>query len=475
MANKQVQTIFLAPFSDKYVKYYNDCLTHRVNCLEGSIRSGKTIINIMAFANYIDYCKYGDLFVVSGKTGGLAYTTVGECKGARTEKDGKTYGSIGGFGLLYLFQGRCKSGEYGKLKCLTITNKLGRKINVVFVGAYNKGAKESLRGLTVQGWLATELFNHRVDDDDDFIDFMFGRLMLSPNYKVFWDLNPTYPTHGVYTKYLDPYEKLQSEGKFSGGYNYVKCNLMDNATLTEDKKEEILSRYIDKNSVSYKRDIEGERACATGLIFGMFAKDKDHWIVKDDLEFIKSHRCDAISIGVDFGGNSSNTTFVASMTYNNKHGVFAFADDKIDMSGGTTDTKVFRERFKQFLLYVISLNYGVVRYVFGDCADPVMIAEIRNVIKELKLVNQIRVENCNKQTIKKRIDCKIMLMGYMCWFVSAKCKNVIKSTETQVWDGRDGHEDERLDNGSVDIDTADAEEYSWSVWLEYLIQYCSKG
>ena len=143
------------------------------------------------------------------------------------------------------------------------------------------------------------------------------------------------------------------------------------------------------------------------------------------------------------------------------------------MKGGESDAKDFRSKFKEFLLYVQSLGVSTIRYSFGDCADQVMINEMRNVIKELKLANQIRVLDCKKHTIKKRIDTKKVLMSTNHWFVYKDAVTVIESTETQVWDNREGHEDERLDNGSVDIDTADAEEYSWSAFLDKLVYYCN--
>ena len=67
---------------------------------------------------------------------------------------------------------------------------------------------------------------------------------------------------------------------------------------------------------------------------------------------------------------------------------------------------------------------------------------------------------------------KILLLASRHWFVYKAAKNVIGSTATQVWDSREGHEEERLDNGSVDIDTADAEEYSWSCFLQQLVKNC---
>lgn len=472
MVTKKVQTMYLSPFSSKYIKYFEDCKHNQVNCLEGAIRSGKTIINIAAFVDYIDNCKYGELFVVSGKTAGLAYTTVAECKGVSSTDS--LYNSTDGYGLLAWFKGRCEPKEYGKLKALRVKTKQNKYVYIIFIGAYNKNAKESLRGLTIQGWLATELYNHRVEDDDDFINFMFGRLMLSPNYKVFWDLNPTYPTHGVYKKYIDPYCELEKEGNFSGGFNFVLCNLMDNSTLTEDMKNAILSRYLDKESVSYKRDILGIRACSNGLIFSNFAKDKTPWVLSNLTDFKNTHNIDFISIGVDFGGTGSNTTFAASAIYNNKRGVCIIASDKIDMSSGNSDVKEFKDRFKEFLMYVRALNVGTVRFVFGDSAETVMINEMRNVIRELQLANIITIHGSVKATIKQRIDAKKIMLLYKAWFVYEKATTVIESTETQIWDSREGHADERLDNGTTDVDTADAEEYSWSRWLDELVHNCSK-
>lgn len=251
----------------------------------------------------------------------------------------------------------------------------------------------------------------------------------------------------------------------------MRCSLFDNTALSDEQRMSFLSKYPDKNSMEYQRYIMGNRACAEGLIFSNFAKDKSPWIVDDLSKFCQSVQKQFISIGVDFGGNGSDTTFVATLFYNNYHGICIVASDKLIMAGGESDAKDFHNKFKEFILFVSSLGICPIRYAFGDCADPVMVSEMRNVVKELKLVNQIRVLDCQKHTIKKRIDTKKVLMSTMHWFVYKDAITVIESTETQVWDNREGHEDERLDNGSVDIDTADAEEYSWSGFLDKLIAF----
>lgn len=449
--------IILKPFSDRYISYYTKCFNNQINCLEGAYRAGKSVINIYSFANYLDYC-IDKIHLVTGYSATTARTNVSDCNG---------------LGLKYIFRGRCKTGKYEGNECLRIKSKRGEKI-VLFIGGGQSDSYKKIQGLSFGSWLSVELANLYISDDEKcFIDMALSRLTQSHDIKVWWDLNPVHSKHKVYTKYLDAYESRQKDGKFYGGYNYMKCSLFDNTALTPEQHLSFLSKYPDKNSMEYQRYILGNRACAEGLIFSSFAKDNEPWVVTDLNKFCQGIQKQFISIGVDFGGNGSSTAFVATLFYNNYHGVCIIADDKLDMSGGESDAKDFHDKFKSFVEYIISLGVSNIRYAWGDCADPVMVNEMRNVIKELKLVNQIRVLDCKKHTIKKRIDTKKVMIALKHWFVYEKATHVIDSTETQVWDSRDGHEDERLDNGSVDIDTADAEEYSWSGFLDKLIYYCN--
>lgn len=443
--------IDLKPFSKRYIDYYYRCLDNTYNCLEGAYRAGKTVINVYSFANYLEYCK-DKLHLVSGASATTARLNVADCNG---------------LGLTAIFRGRCRAGKYEGNECLKIDTKTGIKY-VIFVGGGQSDSYKKIQGLSFGSWLSVELANLYISDDEkDFIAMAISRLTQSKNKKVWWDLNPVYPTHKVYTKYVD---KFCEDEHIS--MNFMKCSLFDNTALSAEQKQEYIQTYPDENSVEYQRGILGNRACSDGLIFTMFAKDSIAWEIKDLDALMQGLNVQFISIGVDFGGNGSNTAFCATMVCNNYHLVIPFMNDEIDMSGGLSTVLEFHERFKEFLLSVISSNKGVVRYVYGDCADPVMINEIRSVIKELKMYNQIRVLDCQKHTIKKRINAKQSMIARKHWLVSSSCNYVINSTKHQVWDSRQGHEDERLDNGSVDIDIADAEEYSWSAFIDKIIYYC---
>lgn len=444
--------ITIKPFSKKYTEYFYRCFNNTINCLEGAYRAGKSVINIFSFAAYLETCE-DKIHLVSGASESSARLNVSDCNG---------------LGLSYIFRGRCKSGKYEGNECLKISTKKGEKI-VIFVGGGKSDSYKKIQGLSFGSWLSVELANLYISDDEKcFIDMAMSRLTQSQNQKIWWDLNPIYPAHKVYTKYLDVYEAQQRKGEFYGGYNYMKCSLFDNAAISASQRMNIISKYPDKTSMEYQRYILGNRACAEGLIFTSFAKDPAHWIVRNRDEFMRGIHKQFISIGVDFGGNGSATTFVASLVYNGFRGIFIIASSRLDMSGENTDMKYITDEFEDFITYVRALDIAPIRAVYGDSAEQVMLATLRNCLKNMHLGN-IPVYGSKKERILDRINCKKIMMESDRWFVDETAKTVIKSTQTQVWDIRPDHMDERLDNGTVDIDTADAEEYSWSAFMRRLL------
>lgn len=450
--NNKAKTIRLAPFGDKYKEYIKKSETSEINCLEGAIRSGKTIVNLIAFSRFIDSHPYGGLFVASGATSGLAWEILAECKG-NTSADGK-YGAEQGFGLLYLFKGRANRTKIKGSPAITFINKQSKKCDILFVGAKNKGCTEYVRGLTIQGWIATEIETYSVSDGDDFVGFMLGRLLGAPYARCFWDMNPVYPSHRLYTEYIDVYMK---NGDVS--FNYCKCGITDNTSLTEAQINKTLAKYKDKNSVMYKRDILGERASASGIIFTAFGNNKEEYIL-DDLSEVKGNLFK--SVGIDFGGNGSNTAFCCSIISRDGKQLIPTLDDEIDMSDVSNATVgVYRARLEQFINNVKAVRPDIpILYCFCDSADPVMVNETRILLR--KVAPNVQVGGCDKWTIKDRIRLLSALIYSKHCMVYKGCNYLINSLCSQVWNNKVGHEDERLDDGTCDIDITDAFEYSWT-------------
>lgn len=446
--------VVLSRFSDKYINYFEKTKSCRFNILEGAIRSGKSVLNILAFANFIDSHESGGLFVASGFTLGIAWEVLAECRGY----DGTCYG------LMHLFRGRCSKVKVKGTDAIRIKNANGKQCDILFIGAGQKGSYERLRGLTVSGWIATELELHICNKEDDAIGFMLGRMLGSPGYKVFLDLNPVAPSARMYTDYLDFWQTSMPVD-----VNYLHCGILDNASLTPEQVQQTLSLYKDKDSIMYKRDILGLRESATGLIFPHFAQNVDAFKLSDYRARVLN--CDKrrsfISIGVDFGGNGSNTAFVATAILDNFSEVVVLCDDELDMSDGSKTSIDFDNALSDFIRLVFGMRLGLhVKYLFADSADTVMVNEARLVLKRMQLAHPITVCGSVKGTILKRIKCKSSLISQGRWRTTDLCEHVVLSTSTQVWNPKD--DTKRLDDGTCDIDIADAEEYSWSAFIDKL-------
>lgn len=463
MKSKLKETIEVVPFNSRYQAYFQLCKYNAINCLEGAYRAGKTLVNISAFAYHVDHCEDAT-HLVTGYSMSTALNNVVNNPGSPVD-------------LMKLFSGRCRLGKEGNKTVLYVKDMRGSMKYIYIIGGGTARCFNDLQGLTFSSWLSVELANLYVSEDDtkDFIHMCRSRVFKSKDPKIFWDLNPVHPNHLVYKKYLDKYEKQQSLGVAPGGYNYMRCSIFDNTSLTKKNLQFALGSYPDKTSIGYRRYILGERAASDGIVFKQFAINPREYIVESFKEYKRFVRPQFISIGIDFGGNGSNTAFCATVISDNFSRVMPVYSDEIDMSQPENQTvRVYSERFKKFLRTVYAWRESVapIRCVYCDYADTVMVNETARVVRELAKegIAGISVENCYKSTIKKRIDTKNMLLDKGRYHVFRKATHVIDSTSTQVWNDKPGHEDERLDDHTADIDIADAEEYSWSNFMGELIE-----
>lgn len=248
MVNKK-STIDWKPFSYKHKRYINNALSNKMNVAEGAIRSGKTIDHCVIAAMYLEKCP-DKIHLASGSTMGNAKLNIGVCNG---------------YGLENLFRGRCKWGKFRDNEALFIATQTGEKI-VIFVGGSKADSYKRILGNSYGMWIATEINEHYDCDDSrtSFIKVAFGRQVAAKQPLVLWDLNPCNPSHSIYKNYIDAYKT-----KYVGGYQYEHFTIADNLSITAERLKEIESQYI-KGSVWYRRDIDGERCIAEGLIYPMY-------------------------------------------------------------------------------------------------------------------------------------------------------------------------------------------------------------
>lgn len=271
-----MQTIDWKPFSQKHKEYIKNALHNRMNVAEGAIRSGKTIDHCIIASMYLETCK-DKIHLASGSTIGNAKLNIGVCNG---------------FGLENLFKGRCKWGIYRGNDALIIQTKTGEKI-VVFAGGGKADSYKKILGNSYGLWIATEINEHYDSDDSrtSFIKVAFGRQVASDRPLVLWDLNPSSPADPIYENYIDLYKD-----QFKGGYQYQHFTMQDNLSITEERKEEIASQYVE-GSIWYRRDILGERCVAEGLIYPMYEEAKG----KPEADEEGKYKFEDICISIDYG------------------------------------------------------------------------------------------------------------------------------------------------------------------------------
>ena len=432
-------------FGEKHLDYIRRCKDCTVNVAEGAVRAGKTVDNIYAFCKELQTTS-DKLHLATASTLGNAKLIIGDCNG---------------FGIEHFFKGQCRWGKYKGNEALIINGaSTGFKTRIViFCGGMLENSFKSIRGNSYGMWIATEINLHT----DSFIKEAFNRTLAADKRKIFWDLNPDNPKAKIYTEYIDRYRNDRVEGKFIGGYNYGHFTIDDNINIPEQRREEIRSQY-DTSSVWYKRDILGIRIAADGIIFRGFADNPERYI-RDDIDV---GRITSINIGIDFGGNKSKTVFVATAFLDGFKALTVIAEHKIEGGKGDVDPGQINEEFISFVKKLYErFPSNLIKYVWADNENQAVINGLRYACRNARLA--VQVMDCKKAPCNERIAALTSLMAQDRFFVLRDCRHVIESLSEQIWDPKITDRDVRLDDGTCDIDTADALEYSFSKFIKILL------
>ena len=135
--------------------------------------------------------------------------------------------------------------------------------------------------------------------------------------KLWFSCNPGSPQHWFYTEWILKHKEKR--------ILYLHFTMEDNPSLTDRIKERYRAMY---DGVFYDRFIRGLWVIAEGLIYRQFAQSPEHWLV-DGLSDAQKANLRFISIGVDFGGTRSLTTFVATAVIGNFDEIVVYKDAHI--------------------------------------------------------------------------------------------------------------------------------------------------
>ena len=230
----------------------------------------------------------------------------------------------------------------------------------------------------------------------------------------------------------------------------------DNPTLPTEFVAQLKKEYA--GTVYYNRFILGQWAAAGGIIYRPFADS----IAAGDGRFLwpADKPCTPwrIHIGVDFGGNGSWHAFVATGILPYYSGVVGLASARIDPRN--QDADFLADQLIAFCTAVFA-RYGEIHYVFCDSAEQTLINHIRSRLRACPLGWLAgRVNNSAKIQIIDRIRLTSILMGGGRFWYLPEATTLRDALASALWSQKHPGVDERLDDGTTDIDTLDAFEYT---------------
>lgn len=410
----------------KHKEYMHKGIKATISVAEGAVRAGKTVDNVAMFAKMLELGVQDKIHLASGSTSANAKLNIGDCNG---------------FGLEYIFRGRCKWSKYKGNECLRIKTA-NREYIVIFVGGSKADSFKKIRGNSYGMWIATEINLHH----DSFIKDAFNRQIASKTRRVFWDLNPSSPANFIYKDYIDKFEETYGER-----YNYEHFTIRDNASITEDRIRDIESQY-DKNSVWYRRDILGERCNAEGLVYPMFNKDI-HVVRKGDVQTEGDYY-----VSSDYGIQNATVFLLWQKEVGSKRWICL---NEYYYSGRDNH---YQKTVSEHVKGLIQMLNGIEpRAIIVDPSASALITEIRR-----KGYHVRRADNDVKEGID---DVSTMLANQLLAFCDC-CVNTIGEFGIYSWDEKasDRGEDAPLKENDHAMDAA-----RYFVRTKYLVRRTNKG
>lgn len=385
---------------------------------DGAIRSGKTAFMMLSFVDDAMRRYDGQLFGICGKT-----------------VDSTNKNLIQPYTRLTYAKDRYRISWRRTDKLLIVSDGKHENMFEVF-GGKDEGSFALIQGRTLAGVLLDEV----ALQPRSFVEQACARCSVEGS-KLWFNCNPASPKHWFYTEWIRQLEK----------HNAIRLHFLleDNPSLSE----QIVNRYKSMyTGVFYDRYIAGKWAAAEGLVYRTFADDPDRYLIDDADEYLKAggKTVGAVMIGVDFGGTKSATTMKAVLITRNAGEVIVAHEKHITKE---IDPLQLSEEYAAFVREVSS-RWGVSQ-TRADSAEQILIRGLKGTALKEKLRTEIK--NAMKRPILDRIRMTNLLFAQDRIRICRNCAHMIEAFSDAVYDEK--HEDERLDNGTSDIDSLDAFEY----------------
>ena len=427
------------PFSEKQLKiqtWWCDASPYKNwdgIIADGSVRSGKTVSMAPSFVNW-------------------AMKNYDECDFALC---GKTVGSLRRNVINTLKQQLISLGyDYEEKRTenlIAITD--GKHTNYFYqFGGKDESSQDLIQGMTLAGVLLDEVALM----PRSFVEQAMARCSV-PGSKLWFNCNPKGPSHWFKKDYVDVAKDKR--------LLYLHFTMKDNLTLTPEVRERYERMYT---GVFYARYVLGLWVTAEGKIYTAFKKDNiipvTDWYTRDkDGKYTHPlrKRISVVTMGVDFGGNKSSHAFNLTGFTSGFNELVTLKEKRIleDVTPNELENA-----FLEFVQECIQ-EYPQLSTIYCDSAEQVLIRGFKTVLRNNGVA--ITVKNARKGEIIDRIRFYCQMMNQMRYFIISDCKETIQAFDDAVWE--EDKEDVRLDDGSTNIDSLDAQEYSSEAFMRTMI------
>ncbi len=382
---------------------------------DGAIRSGKTVSMALSFVIWAMESFTEQNFAMCGKTIGSFRRNVLTVMKQMLRSRGYTLTDHRADNLIEITKGNTTNYFY-------------------IFGGKDERSQDLIQGITLAGIF----FDEVALMPESFVNQGTGRCSVAGS-KFWFNCNPDTPAHWFKREWIDKQEEKS--------LLYLHFTMDDNYSLAEDIKKRYRGMY---SGVFFKRYIQGLWVAAEGVIYDLFVDNKESYII-DEAPKIRY-----ATIGVDFGGTGSAHSFTLTGFTQNWDVVILDEFYWNNKEKGRLSPKELEEKFVDFCQRA-KTKYRVYE-AFCDSAEQTLIEGLRVAIAKAHV--GVDARNAQKGAINDRIAFYNSLMAQRRFFIMRNCTATIGALENAVYSDKDPTKDERLDDGTVNIDSLDSMEYS---------------
>lgn len=309
----------------------------------------------------------------------------------------------------------------------------GRENEFYLFGGKDESSQDLIQGITLAG----VFFDEVALMPESFVNQATARCSVAGS-KFWFNCNPEGPDHYFKKEWVD---KLKTRNLIR-----IHFQMSDNPSLSRDVLEEYERQY---SGVFYDRFIRGLWVLASGLIFRYFAEDDAPYLYGDEEMFDAAGRLklsiSKVTMGIDFGGRGSKTTFCLTGYLNEYHDFRLMEESGMPLKDDI-DAKAICDSFVEFYRAAVE-KYGRVDWIFPDSASTTMVNSLRSAAREAGLP-YTNIAGCRKNEVSERPRTVDLLLNTGRLKVNRRCTQVRKAIASLRWDEEhpDRPEDKNIGN-----------------------------